>query len=72
MSGYVLIQAEGASDLADVQFDAPIGYPSITATYTDKWQEWWMNPDDVELFQFMGKDSTSHASHGRERSLVTR
>ena len=42
---------------ADVQFDAPIGYPSITATYTAKWQEWWMNPDNVELFQFMGKDS---------------
>ncbi|EIW67686.1 hypothetical protein TREMEDRAFT_33454 [Tremella mesenterica DSM 1558] len=40
-----------------VWFDAPIGYPSITATYTDKWQEWWMNPDDVELYQFMGKDN---------------
>jgi methionyl-tRNA synthetase len=39
------------------QFDAPIGYPSITATYTDKWEEWWKNPDDVELYQFMGKDS---------------
>lgn len=43
----------------DVWFDAPIGYPSITATYTDQWQKWWMNPDNVELFQFMGKDSES-------------
>ena len=39
------------------KFDAPIGYPSITATYTDQWQKWWMNPDNVELYQFMGKDS---------------
>jgi methionyl-tRNA synthetase len=42
-----------------VWFDAPIGYPSITATYTDKWREWWHNPDNVELYQFMGKDSES-------------
>lgn len=41
-----------------VWFDAPIGYISMTKAYTDKWQEWWMNPKDVELFQFMGKDST--------------
>ena len=47
------------SSLLDVWFDAPIGYPSITATYTDQWQKWWMNPDNVELFQFMGKDSES-------------
>ncbi|ORY25931.1 tRNA synthetases class I (M)-domain-containing protein [Naematelia encephala] len=40
-----------------VWFDAPIGYPSITAAYTDKWEEWWQNPDDVELYQFMGKDN---------------
>lgn len=45
-----------------VWFDAPIGYPSITATYTDKWREWWHNPDDVELYQFMGKDSQSSDS----------
>ena len=42
-----------------VQFDAPIGYISITASYTDQWEQWWRNPDDVELFQFMGKDSKS-------------
>lgn len=39
------------------KFDAPIGYPSITATYMDQWELWWKNPNDVELYQFMGKDS---------------
>jgi tRNA synthetases class I (M) len=28
-----------------VWFDAPIGYISITANYTDDWQAWWQNPD---------------------------
>ena len=40
-----------------VWFDAPIGYVSITATHTDQWKDWWMNPDEVELFQFIGKDN---------------
>ncbi|SCZ89902.1 BZ3500_MvSof-1268-A1-R1_Chr9g10637 [Microbotryum saponariae] len=40
-----------------VWFDAPIGYPSITANYTDEWQRWWRNPDNVKLYQFMGKDN---------------
>ncbi|ADN01301.1 methionine--tRNA ligase [Spirochaeta thermophila] len=40
-----------------VWFDAPIGYISITATYTDRWEEWWKNPDGVELYQFIGKDN---------------
>jgi len=40
-----------------VWFDAPIGYISITATLTDAWEEWWKNPDEVELFQFIGKDN---------------
>eukprot|EP00732_Lithocolla_globosa_P001481 Lithocolla_globosa_v1_NODE_750_length_3334_cov_26.166819.p1 type:complete len:771 gc:universal NODE_750_length_3334_cov_26.166819:917-3229(+) len=40
-----------------VWFDAPIGYLSITANYTDQWEEWWKNPDDVQLYQFMGKDN---------------
>lgn len=38
-------------------FDATIGYVSITATYTDEWQQWWRNPEDVKLYQFMGKDN---------------
>ncbi|KAJ4795749.1 Methionine--tRNA ligase [Rhynchospora pubera] len=40
-----------------VWFDAPIGYISITACYTPYWEKWWKNPDNVELYQFMGKDN---------------
>ncbi|GAA5881560.1 hypothetical protein JCM1840_003442 [Sporobolomyces johnsonii] len=40
-----------------VWFDAPIGYPSITANYTDDWKQWWRNPENVTLYQFMGKDN---------------
>ena len=40
-----------------VWFDACIGYISITASHTDKWREWWQNPDDVDLFHFVGKDN---------------
>ncbi len=40
-----------------VWFDAPIGYISITAGLTDEWEGWWKNPENVELFQFIGKDN---------------
>ncbi|GLB40404.1 putative class-I aminoacyl-tRNA synthetase family protein [Lyophyllum shimeji] len=40
-----------------VWFDAPIGYPSITANYTPEWRQWWFNPKNVRLYQFMGKDN---------------
>lgn len=40
-----------------VWFDAPIGYISITATLTDQWESWWKNSEEVELFQFLGKDN---------------
>lgn len=30
-----------------VWFDAPIGYLSITANYTDEWEKWWKNPNQV-------------------------
>ncbi len=40
-----------------VWFDAPIGYISITANHTDNWENWWRNPGEVELFQFIGKDN---------------
>ncbi|PHU18272.1 putative methionine--tRNA ligase [Capsicum chinense] len=40
-----------------VWFDAPIGYVSITSCYTTEWEKWWKNPDNVELYQFMGKDN---------------
>lgn len=42
-----------------VWFDAPIGYPSITANYTDEWRKWWRDPKNVRLVQFMGKDNSA-------------
>ncbi|GAU16092.1 hypothetical protein TSUD_339630, partial [Trifolium subterraneum] len=45
-----------------VWFDAPLGYVSITASYTDDWEKWWKNPKNVELYQFMGKDNVSFHS----------
>jgi len=39
-----------------VWFDAPIGYPSITACYTKEWRQWWFG-ENIEYFQFMGKDN---------------
>lgn len=52
-----------------VWFDACIGYPSITKTYTDgsdvsgtKWEKWWRNPDEVSLYQFLGKDNVQFHS----------
>ncbi len=40
-----------------VWFDAPIGYISITANLTDDWEYWWRDPENTELFQFIGKDN---------------
>ncbi len=44
-----------------VWFDAPIGYISITKCLADRtgmdWTSWWQNPDEVDLFQFIGKDN---------------
>ncbi|KAG9051061.1 hypothetical protein FS837_012568 [Tulasnella sp. UAMH 9824] len=40
-----------------VWFDAPFGYPSITASYTPEWKRWWFDHKNVRLFQFMGKDN---------------
>jgi methionyl-tRNA synthetase len=41
-----------------VWFDAPIGYISMTAALRpDSWKTWWQNPDNVELYQFIGKDN---------------
>ena len=46
-----------------VWFDAPIGYLSITKTLLgDDWKQWWMNPNNVELFQFVGKDNVAFHS----------
>ena len=40
-----------------VWFDACIGYVSITANYTMDWEKWWRDPENVKLYQFMGKDN---------------
>ena len=44
-----------------VWFDAPIGYISITKCWADlagkDWKAWWLDQNDVELFQFIGKDN---------------
>ncbi|KKK20720.1 hypothetical protein AOCH_006931 [Aspergillus ochraceoroseus] len=40
-----------------VWFEACIGYPSITANYTPDWELWWRNPEEVQLYQFLGKDN---------------
>lgn len=57
----VPVPLEGFQDkVFYVWFDAPIGYPSITAAlFGDGWRKWW-TPDDgvnIELVQFMGKDN---------------
>lgn len=58
-----------ASKVSYVWFDACIGYPSITKCYTDgdnldgsNWEKWWKNPDEVELYHFLGKDNVSFHS----------
>lgn len=52
-----------------VWFDACIGYVSITKTYTDgdnvvgkEWEKWWLNPENVKLYQFLGKDNVQFHS----------
>ena len=35
----------------------PDRYLSITACYTEHWEDWWKNPEGVELYQFMAKDN---------------
>lgn len=40
-----------------VWFDACIGYISITANYMEDWESWWRDPENVQLYQFMGKDN---------------
>ncbi|MCF7872169.1 methionine--tRNA ligase [Candidatus Woesearchaeota archaeon] len=41
-----------------VWFDAPIGYIAITKANKKNWKDWWHNPENVRLVQFMGKDNT--------------
>ena len=32
-------------------------YLSITANYTEQWEKWWKDPENVSLCQFMAKDN---------------
>ncbi|KAG6909065.1 hypothetical protein DXG01_002218 [Tephrocybe rancida] len=57
VSGDVPLSINLPSHWHAIQFDAPIGYPSITANYTPEWKQWWFNPKNVRLYQFMGKDN---------------
>lgn len=38
-------------------FDAPIGYIGITKECKKHWNQWWNDPEDTRLVQFMGKDN---------------
>ena len=55
-----------------VWFDAPVGYLSITGCLLgeDKWEEWWKNPENVKLVQFMGKDNVTFHSIMFPSSLI--
>jgi methionyl-tRNA synthetase len=55
----VKVPLEGYEDkVFYVWFDAPIGYISITANHKpSEWKNWWLNPEQVALYQFMGKDN---------------
>lgn len=45
----VPVPIEGFEDkVFYVWFEAPIGYISITACYTEEWRKWWHNPEHVE------------------------
>ena len=47
------VPLEGYTDkVFYVWFDAPIGYISITANYTEHWQKWWKNPKHVSCHVF--------------------
>lgn len=52
-------------------FDAPIGYISITSCYTPDWEEWWKNPENVALYQFMGKDNAPFHTVRTSSSLLS-
>ncbi|OQV15980.1 Methionine--tRNA ligase, cytoplasmic [Hypsibius exemplaris] len=52
------VPLEGFTDkVFYVWFDACIGYISITAAYTSEWEKWWKNPEQVDLYNFLGKDN---------------
>lgn len=53
-----------------VWFDAPWGYVSISQAATDKWADWWKNPE-THYAQFMGKDNVKfHAVFFPQQQLA--
>lgn len=71
----ISVPSSGDSDLDNkvfyVWFDAPIGYLSITANLVgEEWENWWKNPDNVSLYQFMGKDNVTFHSIIFPSSLI--
>jgi len=65
------VPLEGFTDkVFYVWFDAPIGYISITANYTDEWEKWWKNPEEVKYVQFMAKDNVPFHSVVFPSSLI--
>ncbi|NQZ56367.1 MAG: methionine--tRNA ligase [Lentisphaeraceae bacterium] len=55
----VPVPKEGFDDkVFYVWFDAPLGYVSITRkAFPDTWKDWWLSPENTELYQFMAKDN---------------
>lgn len=51
--GYISISAEHLAQKAGARPNA-IGSAD---QWRDEWRSWWQNPDEVELFQFIGKDN---------------
>ncbi|MCL4127336.1 UNVERIFIED_CONTAM: hypothetical protein GTU68_011874, partial [Idotea baltica] len=52
------VPLEGFTDkVFYVWYDAPIGYISMTMEYSDQWELWWKDPDNVSYYQFMAKDN---------------
>ncbi len=60
--GFAVPKAGFENKVFYVWFDAPIGYIGITKEWADavpgrSWEEWWLNPDNVNHIEFMGKDN---------------
>ncbi len=57
-----------------VWFDAPISYIGITKQWADatgnKWEDWWLNQDDVSSYQFMGKDNVPYHAISFPATLI--
>jgi len=61
--GFAVPKAGYEDKVFYVWFDAPIGYIGITKEWSDeqpdsrRWEDWWLNPEEVQYTEFMGKDN---------------